>query len=112
MVQMQTLVNDAMMAKVIGESRYSTGSGLYLHGIQQYHENLSDVVQKFNRNGIPIFLGTVASNLKDQTPLSDNLDVLAIYEQAKSAYNEGENSMKLPPCLWKLKIRRHPISCS
>ena len=79
-----------MMAKVISESNIPLGSETYLHGIQQYHENLSDVVQKFNRNGIPIFLGTVASNLKDQAPLSDNLDVLAIYEQAKSTYNEGK----------------------
>ena len=49
-------------------------------GYNKYHENLSDVVEKFNRNGIPIFLGTVASNLKDQAPLSDDPDVLALYE--------------------------------
>ena len=41
-------------------------------------------------NGIPIFLGTVASNLKDQAPLSDDPDVLALYEKAQTAFNEGK----------------------
>ena len=79
-----------MMAKVISESNIPLGSEIYLQGIQQYQKNLSDVVQKFNRNGIPIFLGTLASNLKDQTPLSDDPDVLAFYEKAITAFNEGE----------------------
>jgi lysophospholipase L1-like esterase len=78
-----------MMAKVISESDIPVESDIYRHGIEQYRSNMSDIVTRFDKNGIPVFLGTVASNLKDQAPLSDNPDVLALYEQAQATYEEG-----------------------
>lgn len=78
-----------MMAKVIRESNIPMDSDIYRHGIQQYRSNMSKLVERFDKNGIPVFLGTVASNLKDQAPLSDNPEVLALYEQAQATYVEG-----------------------
>ena len=78
-----------MMAKVISESDIPVESDIYRHGIEQYRSNMSDIVKRFDKNGIPIFLGTLASNLMDQAPLSDNPDVLALYEQAQATYEEG-----------------------
>lgn len=78
-----------MMAKVISESDIPIDSDIYRHGIEQYRSNMSDIVTRFDNNGVPVFLGTVASNLKDQAPLSDNPEVLALYEQAQATYEEG-----------------------
>ena len=78
-----------MMAKVISESDIPVNSDIYRHGIQQYRSNMSNLVERFDKNGVPVFLGTVASNLKDQTPLSDNAEVLALYEQAQATYEIG-----------------------
>tara|TARA_Y200000002_G_scaffold383205_1_gene404004 strand:- start:2761 stop:4554 length:1794 start_codon:yes stop_codon:yes gene_type:complete len=78
-----------MMAKVISESDIPVDSDIYRHGIEQYRSNISDIVKRFDKYGVPIFLGTIASNLKDQAPLSDNPDVLALYEQAQATYKEG-----------------------
>ena len=78
-----------MMAKVISESDIPVDSDIYRHGIEQYRSNMSDIVKRFDKYGVPIFLGTIASNLKDQAPLSDNPDVLALYEQAQATYKEG-----------------------
>jgi hypothetical protein len=78
-----------MMAKVISESDIPVDSDIYHHGIEQYRSNMSDIVTRFDNNGVPVFLGTVASNLKDQAPLSDNPEVLALYEQAQATYEEG-----------------------
>jgi tetratricopeptide (TPR) repeat protein len=78
-----------MMAKVISESDIPVDSDIYRHGIQQYRSNMSSLVKRFDNNGVPVFLGTVASNLKDQAPLSDNPEVLALYEQAQATYEEG-----------------------
>ena len=78
-----------MMAKVISESDIPLDSDIYRHGIEQYRSNMSDIVTRFDIYGVPVFLGTIASNLKDQAPLSDKPDVLSLYEQAQATYKEG-----------------------
>ena len=77
------------MAKVISESDIPLDSDIYRLGIQQFEENISDVIELFKKNSVPIFMGTVASNLKDQAPLSDDPEVLAHFEQAQSTFNQG-----------------------
>ena len=78
-----------MMAKVISESDIPLDSDIYRHGIEQFRSNMSDIVTRFDIYGVPVFLGTIASNLKDQAPLSDKPDVLSLYEQAQATYKEG-----------------------
>ena len=50
--------------------------------VEQFLKNISDVVKIFENKKIPIFIGTIASNLKDQTPLGDSPEVLKTYQKA------------------------------
>tara|TARA_R110000868_G_scaffold368227_4_gene631278 strand:- start:17777 stop:19564 length:1788 start_codon:yes stop_codon:yes gene_type:complete len=85
-----TSSNRTMMAEVIKESNIEKDSKLYKDGINQFEHNIDDVVEVFRAAEIPIFIGTIASNLKDQAPLGDNNEALSKYKEAKKLFEEGE----------------------
>ena len=84
-----------MMAKVISQSNIIKDSEIYNHGIKQFLKNISDVVKIFENKKIPIFIGTIASNLKDQTPLGDNPEVLKTYQKAQMILKEDKPNAAL-----------------
>lgn len=45
-------------------------SALYRRGVDQFESNLSRVVRVFRDKGVPVFIGSLASNLRDQPPLA------------------------------------------
>jgi len=59
-----------LMARVAAERRIALGSGLYEAGLEQYRSNLWLILAKYRDAGIPVFLGTLASNEKDQPPFN------------------------------------------
>ena len=84
-----------MMAKVISQSNIIKDSEIYNHGIEQFLKNISDVVKIFENKKIPIFIGTIASNLKDQTPLGDSPEVLKTYQKAQIILKEDKPNAAL-----------------
>lgn len=84
-----------MMAKVISQSNIIKDSEIYNHGIKQFSKNLSDIVKIFENNKIPIFIGTIASNLKDQIPLGDNPEVLRTFQRAQMMFKEDRHNEAL-----------------
>ena len=84
-----------MMAKVISQSNIIKDSEIYNHGIEQFLKNISDVVKIFESEKIPIFIGTIASNLKDQTPLGDSPEVLKTYQKAQMILKEDKPNAAL-----------------
>jgi len=78
-----------MMSKVINESDIPIDSKIYLHGIQQFRKNIKEAVQVFEKESIPVFIGTVASNIKDQPPLSEEKQTLELFKQAEYKYDQG-----------------------
>ncbi len=84
-----------MMAKVISQSNIIKDSEIYNHGIEQFLKNISDVVKIFENKKIPIFIGTIASNLKDQTPLGDSPEVLKTYQKAQMILKEDKPNAAL-----------------
>ncbi|MGB0345843.1 MAG: GDSL-type esterase/lipase family protein, partial [Balneolaceae bacterium] len=73
-----------MMAKVINDSNINLDGDIYNHGIKQYQTNLDDVLNRFSDNNIPVFIGTIASKLRNQEPLTEN-------EEALNSYAEGDS---------------------
>lgn len=73
-----------LMASVIKESEIELGGEVFQSGIEQYEQNMSDVLELFNSKKVPVYIGTVASNLKDQPPLSED-------SIASEKYNNGQN---------------------
>ena len=57
-----------LMATIVAEKRIPYGSPLYRRGLEQYRANLRALLRRYREAGVPVFLGTVASNERDQPP--------------------------------------------
>jgi tetratricopeptide (TPR) repeat protein len=60
-----------LMARVAAERSIPLGSPLYEQGVEQFHGNLSRLVETYSEAGVPVFIGTLASNERDQPPFAD-----------------------------------------
>jgi hypothetical protein len=78
-----------MMAKVVKEAEIVLDSELYKAGIQQFEENISDVLEYFSEESVPVFIGTVTSNLKDQDPLGEDEEALESYGDGIRLFEAG-----------------------
>lgn len=59
-----------LMAKVAKEKTIVFDSELYQQGVEQFQGNLSILLEDYQVAGIPVLLGNLASNEKDQIPFS------------------------------------------
>lgn len=57
-----------LMATIVAEQRIPYGSPLYRRGLDQYRSNLRALLKRYAQAGVPVFLGTVVSNERDQPP--------------------------------------------
>jgi tetratricopeptide (TPR) repeat protein len=57
-----------LMRRVVAEERIAYGSSLYRRGLAQYRANLRALLRRYRRAGVPVYVGTVVSNERDQPP--------------------------------------------
>lgn len=57
-----------LMARIVGEKHIPLGSPLYHRGVEQLRANLRALLARYRRAGVPVWIGTVASNLRHQAP--------------------------------------------
>lgn len=57
-----------LMERVVAEDRIPYGSDLYRRGLAQYRANLRALLARYRRAGVPVYLGTLVSNERDQPP--------------------------------------------
>jgi tetratricopeptide (TPR) repeat protein len=57
-----------LMARVAAERRIASGSPLFERGREQFRSNLDTLLARYAAAGIPVFIGTLASNERDQPP--------------------------------------------
>lgn len=57
-----------LMSKVARERSIPFGSPLYELGAEQFRGNLERLLRKYRSAGVPVFIGTLASNERDQAP--------------------------------------------
>jgi tetratricopeptide (TPR) repeat protein len=62
-----------LMARIAGERRIPYGSDLYQRGRAQLAGNLGALLTKYRAAGIPVFLGTLASNERGRPPFASAL---------------------------------------
>ena len=60
-----------LMARVAAERSIPLGSPSYEQGIEQFRGNLSRLLETYRKAGVPVFIGTLASNERDQPPFAD-----------------------------------------
>ncbi|HEX7021138.1 MAG TPA: GDSL-type esterase/lipase family protein [Gemmatimonadaceae bacterium] len=46
------------------------GSAVYRRGVRQFDDNLSVLLRRFHTAGVPVFVGSLASNVRDQAPFA------------------------------------------
>lgn len=89
----QTTESDqrSLMAKIAKDKDIEFGSELYLSGVEQFKNNMTLILEKYQQNRIPVIVGNLVSNEKDLPPfsaLSDNNSNAAVY------YNKGMNALQ------------------
>lgn len=57
-----------LMGRVAKKKDIRYESELYKSGLQQFERNLNALLVRYKRAGVPVFLSTIASNLKDMPP--------------------------------------------
>jgi len=57
-----------LMARIVAEESIPYGSPLYGRGLDQYEANLRALLRRYRRAGVPVWIGTLASNLRDRPP--------------------------------------------
>lgn len=60
--------SDNLMKYVVKEQLIKYQSPIFYKGISQFEKNMRDLLTLFERDDIPVFWSTVATNLKDQYP--------------------------------------------
>jgi len=84
-----------LMASVIKESKIELGGEVFQSGVEQYEQNMSDVLELFNGKEVPVYIGTVASNLKDQPPLSEDSMAAGKYADGQNLYDAKDYNAAL-----------------
>ncbi len=59
-----------LMARVAADKNIPIRSPIYQQGLRQFEDNMGDIIALFYAKNIPVVLGTLASNERDQAPFS------------------------------------------
>jgi len=87
-----------LMAQVAAERSIPLGSPLYERGIEQFRGNLDRLLRKYQRAGVPVFIGTLASNERDQLPFASapvergEASALARFEEGRRLEEAGDTA--------------------
>jgi tetratricopeptide (TPR) repeat protein len=85
-----------LMSRVAAERSIPLGSPLYQRGLAQFRGNLERLLQRYRAAGVPVFIGTLASNERDQPPFASapreqgDLSALARFERARALDAAGD----------------------
>ena len=99
--------NETLMEKMVGNSLIPLNSNTYYNGINQFSENMTDMLSMIKKNRVPVILGTVVCNLKDQFPfISIDENGLpradTVYKRAKE-YVKQANQLEAKKFFYKAK---------
>ncbi len=81
-----------LMSRMARDKYIVLNSKEYYAGLQQFKENLTDMLHMIKDKGVPVILGRLVSNLKDQKPF---ISVKTPgYQTADQVYEEAEDELK------------------
>jgi tetratricopeptide (TPR) repeat protein len=90
--------NETLMERMVGNSLIPLNSKTYNDGIDQFRRNMKDMLAMIKKTSVPVILGTVVCNLKDQFPfVSINETGLpradTVFRQAKEFLNRDDYAL-------------------
>lgn len=85
-----------VMELMAGDQRIPFGSPRYQAGLDQFRYNIRELLSRYHTHGIPVFIGTLASNERDQPPFA-GAEATALYSRARieDARGNVESAAKL-----------------
>jgi tetratricopeptide (TPR) repeat protein len=81
-----------LMARMASEKAIRLDSKIFNKGVEQFRDNLEDILSLLNERKIPTLIGTIVSNLRDQKPF------ISFVEDSISAdrvFQEGLNNLEI-----------------
>jgi tetratricopeptide (TPR) repeat protein len=86
---------ETLMQQVVRDQSIALDSPVYKMGLRQFKSNMTHILDKFAAADVPVFLGSLASNLKDHYPFESVETDLhppanAVYEEAQKIYLDGD----------------------
>jgi len=89
-----------LMRRIVGKSHIAFDSPLYHRGLDQFRDNLSALLARYRDAGIPVYIGTLASNERDLPPFAsmlapetDAADWRGHFETGLKALHDGDNDL-------------------
>ncbi|HEX8391590.1 MAG TPA: tetratricopeptide repeat protein, partial [Longimicrobium sp.] len=87
------------MEMMAGGQRIPLDSPRYREGLEHFRANLSDLLERYRKAGIPVLIGTVASNERDQAPFisglkpgTDSAAWMRVYREGIAAWDRGDDA--------------------
>lgn len=106
-----------LMAQVARNKNIPFGSEVYKQGLAQFEGNMQLLLGKYRSAGVPVYLGTVASNLRDHPPFvsgdaNEKLqqDLLAITAEAVARMSSDEARQQAAKLQDDFKQHEHAMS--
>jgi len=84
-----------LMERMTEEQSIPYQSAVFRQGIKQFDCNIHDILEIFNKSQIPVYIGNLVSNQKDQKPFisaSGEFDADLQFEKGNEAYLQGNYS--------------------
>lgn len=94
----EALLPGTLMARMARKKTIEYQSPDFYRGINQFRDNMRAVITSCNKAGIPLLLGTLTCNTKNQKPFSDvessrHPSAKAIYKKALNLLSNGETAL-------------------
>lgn len=88
-------IPETLMQQVVRDQSIPLDSPVYKMGLRQFRSNMHQIIGKFTDANVPIYIGSVASNLKDHYPFESvetdqHPPANAIYEEAQRLHADGD----------------------
>lgn len=83
-----------LMATIVAEKQIPYGSPLYRRGLEQYRANLRALLRRYRKAGVPVFIGTVVSNERDQPPFISGQGAGVDVAAWRRHFEAGHNALR------------------
>ncbi|MEP6733369.1 MAG: hypothetical protein ABJE10_22185 [bacterium] len=82
------------MESVAEDQQITFGGHAYSAGLAQFHDNVGIALRRFQQAGVPVFIGSIASNERDQPPFVSpaNTSARAAYDSARQSLAHSDSA--------------------
>ncbi|MCY4672995.1 MAG: tetratricopeptide repeat protein [Bacteroidetes bacterium] len=95
--------SSTLMERMVRRQEIELDSDIYQSGIQQFRGNLLSILNRYQHHGIPVLIGTIASNERTHPPFQSGLMASTDPDQWEKAYDEALHSESLPLSIERMR---------